>query len=65
MGDEPDKLDEFLEKYEDSERVFVIELKRISPPSRIRYPIPSALDLLKETTTNSNSLSVLYTGEAG
>ena len=43
---------------------FCNEQKRISPRSRTRYPILKVLDLLKETTTNSNSSNVLYTEEA-
>lgn len=64
MGKDEAKLDEYLERYGNSEiHAFCNGRKRISPRSRARYPSPQVLDLLKETTTNSKPSNELYTVE--
>ena len=77
MGDDPNKLDEFISKYESKKdetdesnyyespiSSFINGLKKkISHLPRTRYLFPRAQDLLKETTTNSSLSNVLYTEE--
>ena len=56
MGNDPNQLETFINDYESSPiKGFIHGIKKDIAPSRMRYLIVKVVDLLKETTTNSNS----------